>query len=290
MKIWIPLLVAAGLILSSLTVFAACPLTPGAGQIWSDISVRWILIGEMHGSNETPSAFGNLVCDALNHRKQVTVALERPTSEQAALDGIVTGKDVAAAEKALLAEPDWKNGMDGRASQAMLRLLLYLRALRKKHNGLHVAAFDAPFTGEGPGARDQAMGHALLALATANPRSLVFVLTGNVHAMQSPQFGYELAAMYLPANERISLEVTDTGGESWATYDGSCGSSKGGVETKGRTMPFGIFLDPSLAPYGKVDGVLSLGIPLTASPPAAGEATPLPPCRAKFLAEHAVRP
>jgi len=57
----------------------------------------------------------------------VTVALERPTSEQPALDGILDGKDVDAAKGALLAQPEWRNGMDGRASGAMLRLLVALR-------------------------------------------------------------------------------------------------------------------------------------------------------------------
>jgi hypothetical protein len=61
---------------------------------------------------------------------------------------------------------------------------------------------------------------------------------------------------------------------------------KGGVGDKDAKKPYGIFLDPSLAPFGKVDGVLSLGVPLTASAPAAGEPSPLPACRTKFLSEH----
>jgi hypothetical protein len=269
---------------------ASCPSVPGSEQVWSKTSVHWVLIGEMHGSNETPEVFGNLVCDALVHERKVTVALERPTKEQAALDGILTGSDLAKAEKTLLAEPDWQNGMDGRASEAMLRLLVSLRKLRKQHRGLKIAAFDSLFTGDSAGARDQAMGGALLALGRSMPQSIILVLTGNVHAMQSPLFGYDFAAMYLPARERISLEVTDTGGKAWAAFDGACGSSSGGVETKGKSTPYGIFFDPSLAPYGKVDGVLSLAVPLTSSPPAAGEPSPLPPCRVKFLSEHPPKP
>ena|ERR1035438_5518686 len=255
-------LLDVGFILFAAAAAAQCPSIPGAEQLWSNASVHWVLIGEMHGSNETPEAFGNLVCDALAHKRQVTVALERPTSEQAALDGIITNRNLGAAEKALLAEPGWRSGMDGRASEAMLRLLLNLRKLHETYRELQVAAFDAPYTGENPGARDQALGQALLALGSARPRSLTLVLTGNLHAMQSPQFGYDLAAMYLPPKQRMSLEVTDRGGEAWVTVDGACGSSTGGVGTKGRKVPFGIFLDPALAPYGKVDGVLSLAVPL----------------------------
>lgn len=283
-------IVGIALLRASAAAAAGCSSVPGSEQVWSNTSVHWVLIGEMHGSNETPEVFGNLVCNALVHQRNVTVALERPTREQAALDGILTKRNLAEAEKTLLAEPDWQNGMDGRASEAMLRLLVSLRELRKQHRGLKVAAFDAPFTGDGAGARDQAMGGALLALDRSMPQSIILVLTGNVHAMQSPLFGYDFAAMYLPAKERISLEVTDTGGESWATIDGACGSFSGGVKTKGKTTPYGIFFDPSLAPYGKVDGVLSLGVPLTSSTPAAGEPSPLPPCRVKFLSEHPPKP
>jgi hypothetical protein len=35
-----------------------------------------------------------------------------------------------------------------------------------------------------------------------------------------------------------------------------------------------------------VDGILALGVKLTASAPAAGEPSPLPDCRIKYLSEH----
>jgi hypothetical protein len=104
--------------------------------------------------------------------------------------------------------------------------------------------------------------------------------------MQWPQFGYDFAAMLLPPLERLSLEVTDRGGKSWSEVDGACGASDGGVGDKGAKRPRGIYLDPTLAPYGKVDGVLSLGVPLTASPPAAGDPSPLPACRVKSLEQQ----
>jgi hypothetical protein len=250
--------------------------------------VHWVFIGEMHGSNETPAAFRDLVCDAITQGKHVTVALERPTSEQAALDEILTARNLSKARKLLLQLPDWKEVLDGRSSEAMLRLLLSLRELRKLHPDLKVVAFDAPYTGTAPGARDAALGHALLSLDTAKPNDLVLILTGNLHAMQAPKFGYDLAAMYLPPKEILSLEVTDRGGKSWASSDdGTCGPLKGTVRDKDANRPYGIFLDPKLAPFGKVDGVLSLGVPLTPSAPAAGESSPIPACRTKFLAKQA---
>ena len=275
-----------GLAIDAAAAIAACSPIPGADQVWSKASVHWVFVGELHGSNETPAAFGDLVCDVLARGKRVTVALERPTSEQAALDGILTAKDLSAAKTVLLQQPKWKDGMDGRASEAMLHLFISMRELRKSYPDLAIVAFDAPYTGTADGARDGAMGRFLLAVGKTKPKDLILILVGNAHAMHAPEFGYDPAAMYLPSKEILSLEVTDRGGESWYDSDDGCGPTKGGVEDKGATKGRGIFLDPKLAPYGKVDGVLSLGVALTSSAPAAGEPTPLPDCRTKFLSKH----
>jgi len=286
MRIALQFLLAMGFAIN-LAATTVCSPVPGADQIWSKPAVHWVFIGELHGSNETPAAFGNLVCDAIAQGKHVTVALERPSSEQAALDNILTAKDLARAKESLLQLPRWKEGMDGLASEAMLRLLASLRELHRLHPDLKVVAFDAPYTGTAPGARDEALGHALLSLRSTKPNGLVLILTGNLHAMQASKRGYDLAAMYLPPKEILSLEVTDRGGESWSEdKTGGCGPWKGGVGDKDAKKPYGIFLDPSLAPFGKVDGVLSLGVPLTSSAPAAGEPSPVPVCRTKFLSGH----
>jgi hypothetical protein len=276
-------MLAIGLAMNVASAMAACSQIPGADQVWSRPAVRWVFVGELHGSNETPAAFLDLVCDALTRGRRVTVALERPTSEQAAINAVLDSKDLQAATRRLLQEPGWVNGMDGRASEAMLRLLIALRELRRSYPDLAVAAFEAPYSGNAPGARDEAMGQALLASGSEAPKNLILILTGNIHAMQAPVFGYDLAAMFLPAGQRLSLEVTDRGGESWTDYVGGCGAWKGGIRDKDIARPRGIFFDPGLAPYGKVDGILSLGVPLTASAPAAGEPSPLPACRIKFL-------
>ena len=81
--------------------------------------------------------------------------------------------------------------------------------------------------------------------------------------------GYNLAAMYVPAEKRISLEVTDTTtGRTWSQLNQGCGPTKNGVRAKSGEKPRGIYLDPTLAPYGKVNGILELGEPLTVSTPA----------------------
>src|SRR5260221_417726 len=163
MRVALQFLLAMGLAMNAAGASTSCSPIPGADQIWSKASVHWVFIGELHGSNETPAAFRELVCDAIKQGKHVTVALERPTDEQAALDSILTAKDLSTAQESLLRLSGWKEVMDGRASEAILRLLVSLRELRKLQPDLRVVAFDAPYKGT-PGAREEAMGHALLSL------------------------------------------------------------------------------------------------------------------------------
>jgi hypothetical protein len=281
-----------GILLSigSKAAFCECTPIPGANQIWSNHRIHWVFVGEVHGSNETPSAFFDLVCDAVKHGNIVRIALERPASEQQSLSDVLISEDLHSAVESLLDQPGWQKGVDGRASKAMLRLLLSLRELHSSHSDLSVSAFDTfagPYSADSPGSRDEAMGHTLLALGKAHPDELILVLTGNLHAMQAPMSGYDLAAMYVPAEQRMCLEVTDTGtGESWVEWDGACGPANNGVREVGQISGRRIYLDPKLAPYGKVDGILSLGVPLTVSVPADEDQKPLPACRTKFLSEH----
>ena len=275
--------------LSGSVAGATCSPIPGAEQLWSKPKLRWLIIGEIHGSNETPAAFSDLVCDALEHGKRVTVALERSSAEQELLDRILTDSDSAHAVKELLKQKDWQEVADGRSSEAMLHMLLSLRDLRRDHPQLSIFAFDT--TPSSPnGGRDKGMGKALLSLREKKPNDLVLVLVGNAHASESRVFGlkYDPTAAYLPADGRVSLEVVANGGEYWVqTYAGknlTCGPISLGTPAKSR--PRGIVLDPKLAKAGRFEGILSLGVPTTASAPAVGELTPVPDCRKQYISDH----
>src|ERR1051326_7148364 len=102
MRIVLQFLLVMGLAINASAAITSCSPGPGADQIWSKPSLHWVFIGELHGSNETPAAFHDLVCDAIALGKHVTVALERPTSEQPALDNILTSKDLSTAKESLL--------------------------------------------------------------------------------------------------------------------------------------------------------------------------------------------
>ena len=90
--------------------------------------------------------------------------------------------------------PDGKRFWMVEGAKRCRRLLVSI-ARPKLHPDLKVVAFDAPYTGTAPGARDEALGHALLSLRPAKPNGLVLILTGNLHAMQASK-RYDLAATY----------------------------------------------------------------------------------------------
>lgn len=150
-------------------------------------------------------------------------------------------------KNALLNQPDWREIYDGRTSQAMLDLLFRLRELRAQYPALRVATIVDLSSSEAnaaSGGTDEAMGHSVLALKGEQPENLVLVLTGNIHGMKNPILGYKTAAMYLPADQLISLQVTDTGGEAWTMKNQACGASHGGIMDKDKAVPSAFILTP----------------------------------------------
>jgi hypothetical protein len=281
------LALAVGLFVTTASpVFATCTPVPGASNLWSRSSIRWVWLGESHGTVETPAVFGDLVCDALAHGRHVTVALERPNTEQAAINAVVGSGNQATAVRALLDQPDWRSIYDGRTSQAMLELLLQLRKLKTQYAVLRVVAIvDPDAFASSPTANDEAMGNAVRALESTQPQDLVLVLTGNVHSLKDPKLGHKAAAMYLPTDQLFSIQVTSAGGQAWMMNDKGCGAFSGGVPDKDKSRPFGIYPDASLARFGVVDGILALGKPTSASPPANTTALAAAPCRKDFLSQ-----
>lgn len=283
MPLWIAITL---FVMHAPAVLADCKPVPGASELWSRSSIRWMWVGETHGTAEIPATFGELVCDALAHGRHVTVALERPNTEQAAIDALVGSGDQKAGEQELLHQPDWRESYDGRSSQAMLELLLRLRKLKARYPALRVVAIvDPDAFAVSPAADDEAMGHAALALEGKQSADLVLVLTGNTHALKNPLLRYKTAAMSLPAEQLVSLQVTSAGGEAWTMSDKACGASSAGVPDKDKTRLFGIYLDPGLARFGVVDGILALGKSTLASPPANTGALATASCRKDFLSQ-----
>lgn len=252
-------------------VSSACSgaLLPGAEKLWDNRQTRWIIVGEQHGTAETPAAFGDLVCQAIKAKpkRQIVVALEYPQSDQAVYDRYFKSAGRAADRDALLRTAIWQSRFkDGRTSIAMLDLLERLRVLRQRGAIAGVVLFQpsgGPLGGQAE--REVEMARILQSAATS-PNSIVLALVGNVHAMRGafvrPGVSFMPAAGHLPDQNTISLDARGNGGAAWNCAP-ECGvHDRGPSRTEAAR---GVVLDAALRP--SFDGLLNLGAPTTASPP-----------------------
>ena len=250
---------------------SACGAPPGVPALL-DGPQRIVVVGEMHGTAETPAAFAAIVCEAAA-RGPVTVALELPQPMQGQLDAFLAADGDAEAVAAL--EGSWFLNPridDGRTSRAMLEMMQALRRLRAEGRDLAIVAFQpgSARPSEFPQAYyELEMGYLLSLAAMDRPEAKVFVLVGNIHAGKTantrfPGLGLPAAA-HLPADETVTLYVAQQGGEAWNCRS-ECGvhpmASPHDAEARGVVL--GGYGD------GAYDGVLALG-PSTASPPVASQ-------------------
>ena len=226
-----------------------------------------IWAGEIHGTNEAPEIFSDLVCHASATHRPVVVALERSQSEQAAWDAFVKSEGLPADVERLISRPPWTTPIqDGRNGLAMVRLALQMRL--DIHTG-RVARVKliVDDTISNTAAYEHAMAkNASEASADLPPNALVLVLSGSAHAKRAMATfqgeTYPEAASTLDPKSLISLLIKGKRGEAWNCTTG-CGphtttSSNG---ERGR----GVWV--SNPPQG-FDGVLATGKPNTTSIPA----------------------
>lgn len=259
-------LLAASLHAAALDAPAECRFIPGVEALWRD-DVRYVFVGETHGTTEAPAAFADLVCAALE-QGPVTVSVEYPVQMQPTLDAFMAADSDTAAPAALAA---YEYGPfvhhDGRGSSAMLDLLLRLRGMAKAGKDVTLVASvpNSPRV-EGFSQSYREMDRAGLwgRQAMARPQARVLVLVGRVHAEKIRRVGSPLglpAAAHIRPEETVSLSVAHQGGEAWMCLD-ECNAAP--VPETDDLTARGVVLTPQQ--NGKFDGLLALG-PVRASAP-----------------------
>lgn len=250
----------------------AAPCAPPAGHevLWTP-EHRFVIVGEIHGTTETPAAFAQLVCAAAE-QGPVTVALELPVAMQPQLDAFLTAPDDTAA--AAILQPtifgDFSMA-DGRTSLAVVEMMQAIRRLKAEGRDVTLRAFQ-PSTPRPP-AFDQNyyeldMASALVAAAAERPGARVLVLVGNIHASKTRFERLDLlpAAAHLPRKATVTLNVAQQGGQSWSCQADGCRAYDSIARYDAAAR--GVIMGP--VSEGAWDGVLAIG-PVTASPPMAHE-------------------
>jgi len=250
-----------------------------------------LLLGELHGTAESPAFTYDVACHAAGAGLDVVVSLELSPSVQPLFDRFLDSPGEAADREALLAHTIWQRDyQDGRTSRAMVDLTDGLRLLRRQGRTVRVGLFDASGAGGGQ-ARERAMAGNLAAIFRAFPEAMHIVLTGNAHSRITPgdrrnrayePMGY-LLVKEIGADRLTALNVAHAGGTSWI-----CGPDCGVVRLRGHSEAtrWSIEIDDATRPSGH-HGWYRVGT-IGASPPATApttvvESVSLPP-------EEAVEP
>ncbi len=237
---------------------------PGAG----------LLLGEMHGTEQSPAFLANAVCLALKAGLAVTVALEIPREETSRIDAFLSSAGGDKDREALLAGPFWRaDYQDGRRSRAMFTLLERLRQLHESGNPVRAELLDRAVPPPTSVERDRRLAEALGEAFDKTPEGVVIGLLGNVHTRIRRGVpwdpNYETAGSVLlqqkPELHVTALDVSYRGGEAWTCLTAEASSCQiRTIQGRPESPAEGIEIYPEIA--NGHNGVYYVG-DLHASPP-----------------------
>jgi hypothetical protein len=233
-------------------------------EVWNS---SLVVLGEVHGTWESPRFVGKLVCSLAESGDEVVLALEIPEASAPNISQYMsTDSDESftpAADDTLF----WgRTTQDGRSSLAMAELISYAKEL--KRSGMRVDVFPFDRIMRSVPDRDGRMAATLRELRLAKPNARIVVLTGNVHARKTKgsQFNPAFAPMtnLLADLNPIALDVAHSGGTAWICRSRGCGE----IAVRSQGAPPSAPSPFSLGEAGDAfDGVYFVG-DVTASRPA----------------------
>lgn len=247
-------LLAAATIAATMTS-SQCGEIVGFESLQQHESQRFFVFGERHGTQEIPRMFGEAVCIMSAH-SPILVGLEIDHTQAESISIFLTSDGSAQSREALLDNSHWTI-RDGRASQAMLDLLMRLRELRASGRDIEVIPFMLP--GNTPEEREHRMAESLIAGLAARPEARVAALIGSAHAGRESFGGIEPTAAYLPRENTVTLRYVP-----WEICRRSFGCSIGITDPKFRILTTA----PPEWRWPSFDLWYAVGQPFTASPPA----------------------
>lgn len=218
-----------------------CDLPTG----WSDVTeqkARFVVFGELHGTNEGPGFIGSLACALGRESNRVLVAVEHSADENEALQSAWNSDDFEQRLRTLL----FAKGSDGRSSSAMFDMLVRLHRIKQRGAPLGIVAFNgfkdeqqaARFSNlNGQGPWEAAQAENIATASTLATYDHVLVLVGNFHAMKTSvsRGGNDFDPMALRLSKygkTVSLDMRYADGTSWnCLLKPGVDVTKGPVET-----------------------------------------------------------
>lgn len=191
---------------------------------------RVLLVGEIHGTVETPMAVADLA-QQLAGERPVIVGLEIWRSEQPAIDRYVDSAGTQEDRARLIASEFWtRDYQDGRSSQAMVDLLERLRVLALKDD-VRVLAFDEePDASADGAARDAAMAERISGALNEQPDALALILAGNFHTRVQASAPWDPKHRFMGHHlidfQPYSIEIMGVTGSVWICTGAEVASCK----------------------------------------------------------------
>ncbi len=233
------LLVSASVTVSAATESSPCRPVDGVEKLLRPGNV--VLLGEQHGTAESPRFALDLACHATKTGIAVRVGIEISNSEQARVDGFLASSGDPSSRRALLEGPPWQAAQQyGVTSEAMYGLFDGLRRLRQEDHDVEIVLFNKSGA-RGGQARDRAMAEYLAAAVEKSEGAVLIVLTGNIHSRVTigtpwdsnyEPMGFVLTQMISP-DAIISLDAAHTGGTAWLCIAGEEGCGPVGLRGRG---------------------------------------------------------
>ena len=257
---------------------SGCPPVGGLDYLLKQRTV--LLLGEVHGTVESPQFVADLLCNVVASGHSATVALQLPKFESAIVDQYLDSAGSAADREELLTRAqELTRYQDGRFSEAMLGLVESIRGLRARGGRIDLQLFvpsdlDSlnPQKLEGS---ERPLAVSLWNAMTASEADLFVVLAGLTQSRVTQ--GTPLDPSYRPMGyflnrwqsewRLLSLALSHSGGTAWIC------TSRNVVDCRAVSLPGGGWGEPnSIYIYGEVaetghDGVYFVG-QISHSPPA----------------------
>ena len=187
-----------------------------------------LLLGEIHGTVESPQFVADLLCNAVASGRSAAIALQLPEFESGVITRYLDSDGSRDDRRQLLADAqELTRYLDGRFSESMVALLESIRALRAQGGEVELRLFVPPnvdsVTRQNLTAVERPMAVAVWEAIEELDADLFIALTGLAHNRMIP--GLETDPDYKPMGFRLSqwnpewrllsLALSHSGGTAW---------------------------------------------------------------------------
>ena len=187
-----------------------------------------LLLGEIHGTVESPQFVADLLCNAVASGRSAAIALQLPEFESGVIARYLDSEGSRDDRRQLLADAqELTRYLDGRFSESMVALLESIRALRAQGGEVELRLFVPPnvdsVTRQNLTAVERPMAVAVWEAIEELDADLFIALTGLAHNRMIP--GLETDPDYKPMGFRLSqwnpewrllsLALSHSGGTAW---------------------------------------------------------------------------